>query len=126
MKSKSTASNVLPSQPRNAASIERFRDEFDVIVVGFGVAGGAAAIEAARAGARTLILERATRGGGATALSEGTIYFGGGTRVQKATGFEDTFDNMLAHVRAAAGRGQAVCQTEARLARRCVGVSPLL
>ena len=29
MKSKSTASNVLPSQPRNAASIERFGDEFN-------------------------------------------------------------------------------------------------
>ncbi len=96
-------SKVLPSKPRNASSITTWGDEFEVIVVGFGVAGGAAAIEAARAGARTLILERQTRGGGATALSEGTIYFGGGTRVQKATGFEDTFDNMLAHVRAAAG-----------------------
>jgi len=63
----------------------------------------AAAIEAARAGARTLVLERATRGGGATALSEGTIYFGGGTRVQKATGFEDSTENMQRHVEAAAG-----------------------
>ena len=74
-----------------------------MIVVGFGAAGGSAAIEAARAGARTLILERATRGGGATALSEGTIYMGGGTRVQKATGFDDTVENMKAHVAAAAG-----------------------
>ena len=96
-------SKVFPSQPRNAASITKWGDEYDVIVVGFGVAGGGAAIEAARAGARTLILERQTRGGGATALSEGTIYFGGGTRVQKATGFEDTLENMLAHVRGAAG-----------------------
>ncbi len=103
MSSKTTAMNAYPSQPRNAASIDHWSDEFEVIVVGFGVAGGAAAIEAARAGAKTLILERATRGGGATALSEGTIYFGGGTRVQKATGFEDSFENMLAHVRAAAG-----------------------
>lgn len=93
----------LPSQPRRAATIERWSDEFDVVVVGFGVAGGAAAIEAARAGARTLILEGQTRGGGATALSEGTIYFGGGTRAQRATGFEDSLENMLAHVRAAAG-----------------------
>lgn len=95
--------NALPSQPRRAASIEAWDDEFEVVVVGFGVAGGAAAIEAARAGAKTLILEQATRGGGATALSEGTIYFGGGTRVQHATGFEDSYENMLAHVRAAAG-----------------------
>ena len=98
-----TASTALPSQPRDAATIDTWWGEFEVIVVGFGVAGGAAAIEAARAGARTLIVERATRGGGATALSEGTIYFGGGTRVQKATGFEDTAENMLTHVRTAAG-----------------------
>jgi succinate dehydrogenase/fumarate reductase flavoprotein subunit len=93
----------LPSKPRTLASIDSWWGEFDVVVVGFGVAGGAAAIEAARAGASTLILERATRGGGATALSEGTIYFGGGTRVQIAAGFEDTTENMLAHMKAAAG-----------------------
>ncbi len=93
----------LPSEPRTLASIDSWWSEFDVVVVGFGVAGGAAAIEAARAGASTLILERATRGGGATALSEGTIYFGGGTRVQIAAGFEDTTENMLAHMKAAAG-----------------------
>jgi 3-oxo-5alpha-steroid 4-dehydrogenase len=95
--------SAAPSQPRDAATIEDWWAEFDVIVVGLGVAGGAAAIEAARAGARTLVLERATRGGGATALSEGTIYFGGGTRVQKASGFEDTTENMRTHIRAAAG-----------------------
>ncbi len=95
--------NVLPSEPRALASIDSWWGEFDVIVVGFGVAGGAAAIEVVRAGASTLILERATRGGGATALSEGTIYFGGGTRVQKAAGFEDSIENMHAHVKGAAG-----------------------
>ena len=103
MSQRSSDASHLPSQPRRAATVEKWWSEFDVIVVGFGVAGGAAAIEAARAGARTLILERQTRGGGATALSEGTIYFGGGTRVQKATGFEDSLENMLTHVRAAAG-----------------------
>ena len=65
MSSKTTAMNAYPSQPRNAASIDHWSDEFEVVVVGFGVAGGAAAIAAARAGAKTLILERATRGGGA-------------------------------------------------------------
>lgn len=94
---------TLPSEPRDLASIDSWWGEFDVIVVGFGVAGGAAAIEAARAGAETLILEGQTRGGGATAQSEGTIYFGGGTRVQKATGFDDSLENMLAHMKDAAG-----------------------
>jgi 3-oxo-5alpha-steroid 4-dehydrogenase len=96
-------SQTLPSQPRKLESVERWDREHDVVVVGLGAAGGAAAIEAARAGADTLVLERATRGGGATALSEGTIYFGGGTRVQKAAGFEDSLDDMLAHVTKAAG-----------------------
>ena len=96
-------SNALPSKPRSAASIQSWSGEYDVIVVGFGVAGGAAAIEARRAGASVLILEQQTRGGGATANSEGTIYFGGGTRVQKANGFEDSLQNMHDHVKAAAG-----------------------
>ena len=93
----------IPSQPRSEASIQEWSSELDVVVVGFGIAGGAAAIEARRAGAEVLILERASRGGGATAESEGTIYFGGGTRVQKAAGFEDSVENMTAHVMAAAG-----------------------
>ncbi|MEE8166137.1 MAG: FAD-dependent oxidoreductase, partial [Myxococcota bacterium] len=96
-------SNSLPSEPRSVSAIDDWWGTFDVIVVGFGAAGGGAAIEAARAGAKTLILERATRGGGATALSEGTIYMGGGTRVQKAAGFDDSVENMMTHVSAAAG-----------------------
>jgi 3-oxo-5alpha-steroid 4-dehydrogenase len=97
------SASSLPSQPRPATDVESWSAEFDVIVVGLGVAGGCAAIEANRAGATTLVLERASRGGGATAESEGTIYFGGGTRVQKAAGFEDTIENMMAHVTDAAG-----------------------
>jgi 3-oxo-5alpha-steroid 4-dehydrogenase len=77
--------------------------EHDVVVVGQGVAGGAAAIEAARAGVDTLVLERMTRGGGATALSTGITYFGGGTDIQRACGFEDSVENMQAFVALAAG-----------------------
>ena len=76
-----------------------------MLVVGHGVAGGAAAIEAARAGADTLVLERMTRGGGATALSTGLTYFGGGTRVQRACGFHDSIDDMRESVALAAGQG---------------------
>ncbi len=75
----------------------------DVVVVGHGGAGAAAAIEASRAGADTLVLERASRGGGTTALSTGVMYFGGGTRIQKACGFDDSVEAMTAHVQQAAG-----------------------
>lgn len=78
-------------------------DEADVVVVGHGGAGASAAIEAARAGADTLVLERASRGGGTTALSTGVFYCGGGTRIQRGCGFHDTPEAMLAHVRLAAG-----------------------
>jgi len=70
----------------------------DVVVVGFGAAGACAAIEAAEAGADVLVLDRFT-GGGATAISGGVVYAGGGTRHQRAAGVEDTPEQMLAYLR---------------------------
>ncbi|WP_166869068.1 FAD-binding protein [Salinibacterium sp. ZJ70] len=72
--------------------------EFDVIVVGDGVAGASAAIEAADGGARVLLLDRAY-GGGASALSGGVVYAGGGTRQQKEAGYSDTPENLYAYLR---------------------------
>jgi 3-oxo-5alpha-steroid 4-dehydrogenase len=71
---------------------------YDVIVVGYGIAGVAAAIEAADAGARVLALDRGY-GGGASALSGGVVYAGGGTRYQRAAGVTDTPDNMARYLR---------------------------
>jgi 3-oxo-5alpha-steroid 4-dehydrogenase len=84
--------------------VPAWNSEYDVVVVGHGVAGGGAAIEAAQAGADVVVLERMSRGGGATALSTGITYFGGGTSVQKACGFEDSVEDMSAYVRLAAGQ----------------------
>lgn len=70
-----------------------------VVVVGFGAAGACAAIEAAEAGADVLVLDRFA-GGGATALSGGVVYAGGGTAQQAKAGIADTPDAMydyLAH-----------------------------
>jgi len=92
-----------PSWPLALEDVPRWDLDHEVVVVGQGVAGGAAAIEAARAGADTVVLERMTRGGGATALSTGITYFGGGTPIQRACGFDDTPEDMLAYVRLAAG-----------------------
>jgi len=85
-----------------AESIDSYNDEFDVVVCGFGGAGGCAAIEAANKGAKTLLLERASGGGGSTALSSCEMYLGGsgGTSLQQACGFEDTTENMIAYLEA--------------------------
>jgi succinate dehydrogenase/fumarate reductase flavoprotein subunit len=88
---------------RAVAEIARFDDEADVVVVGLGCAGAAAAIEAAGAGARTLVLERASGGGGTSALSGGVLYLGGGTRLQRACGFADTPEDMFAYLMASVG-----------------------
>lgn len=69
------------------------KQEFDVIVVGYGDAGAAAAIEAADHGARVLVLDR-SHGGGASALSGGVVYAGGGTRQQLEAGYRDTVENL--------------------------------
>ncbi|BCY13367.1 FAD-binding protein [Actinoplanes sp. L3-i22] len=74
----------------------------DVVVVGFGAAGACAAIEAADAGARVLVLDR-FGGGGATAISGGVVYAGGGTRQQQAAGVADTPQEMADYLREEVG-----------------------
>lgn len=78
------------------------RTEYDVIVIGFGAAGAAAAIEAADHGARVLVLDRGY-GGGATALSGGIVYAGGGTEEQHAGGYSDSVEDMLDYLRQEVG-----------------------
>jgi succinate dehydrogenase/fumarate reductase flavoprotein subunit len=75
-------------------------DHADVVVVGFGIAGGCAALEAARAGARVVLLERAATYGGTSAMSGGHFYLGGGTAVQEATGHDDSADAMYDYLMA--------------------------
>jgi 3-oxo-5alpha-steroid 4-dehydrogenase len=77
-----------------ASDVSEWSDEVDVLVVGFGIAGGCAAVSAAAEGARVLVLERAAAAGGTTAMAGGHFYLGGGTEVQKATGHDDTADAM--------------------------------
>lgn len=76
--------------------------ECDVVVVGFGGAGACAAIEAADAGASVVALDR-FGGGGATALSGGVVYAGGGTDYQRQAGFDDSVENMVAYLRQEVG-----------------------
>ncbi|MEY8201342.1 MAG: FAD-binding protein, partial [Colwellia sp.] len=70
----------------------------DVIVVGSGVAGLCAAIEAAQQGLSVIILDR-FGGGGASALSGGVVYAGGGTAIQQKANESDTVDNMFNYLK---------------------------
>src|SRR4051794_23869516 len=68
--------------------------EFDVVVIGSGGAGLAAALEARATGATVLLLEAGNRPGGSTALSSG-VFYAGGTRQQRERGIADTAAAMF-------------------------------
>ncbi|MEG8177214.1 FAD-dependent oxidoreductase [Nocardia terpenica] len=110
-------SDTVSVRPLRADATTRWDEEADVVIAGYGVAGAAAAIEAARAGARVLVLERTGGWGGAAALSGGFIYLGGGTALQRALGFEDSPENMQKFLLAALGPGA----DEAKIADYCRG-----
>jgi len=90
----------MPTELARLNDSIHFDDTADLVVVGLGAAGASAAIEARAAGADVLVLERASAGGGSTAYSGGFIYLGGGTRVQKANGFDDTVEDMFNYLMA--------------------------
>lgn len=74
----------------------------DVVIVGFGAAGACAAIEAAEAGADVLVVDR-FQGGGASAVSGGVVYAGGGTAQQRDAGVEDAAEAMYSYLRQESG-----------------------
>ena len=84
----------------HASDVETWSDDADVVVVGFGIAGACAALEAARAGASVVLLERAAEYGGTSSMSGGHFYLGGGTAVQRATGIEDSPEEMFKYLMA--------------------------
>ena len=94
-----------PIAPLAATEVPAWDLEADVVVVGLGAAGAAAAIEAAEAGASVLVLEREFAGGGTSALSGGSLYLGGGTPLQRACGFDDTPEEMYRYLRASVQPG---------------------
>jgi succinate dehydrogenase/fumarate reductase flavoprotein subunit len=82
---------------------DKWDKEADVVVVGYGGAGPAAAIEAARAGAKVLLLEKLAEGqeGGNTFASGGTMWFAnnleGGFEYCKGLCLGTTSDDLLKH-----------------------------
>ncbi len=86
----------LSSQPT------QWDDEADVVIIGLGGAGVCAALEALQSGAKVIAVDR-FQGGGATRLSGGVIYSGGGTRYQKEAGEEDTPEEMHEYLKLEVG-----------------------
>jgi 3-oxo-5alpha-steroid 4-dehydrogenase len=80
--------------PESVAGARSADYSADVVIVGFGGAGACAALEAVAAGASVIVIERFT-GGGATALSGGVVYAGGGTLQQMEAGVADSPDAMF-------------------------------
>ncbi len=72
----------------------RWDEEYDVVIVGSGFAGLAAAIEARQAGASTVVLEKMRIPGGNSAISGGLLAVAG-SPLQKKEGIEDSPQQML-------------------------------
>jgi 3-oxo-5alpha-steroid 4-dehydrogenase len=78
-------------------------DSCDMLVVGFGLAGAAAALKGVELGGMDIMLADRFGGGGTSALSGGVVYSGGGTRDQKELGIKDSPDNLAQYMTHEAG-----------------------
>lgn len=79
------------------ASRVHWDEEADFVVVGYGGAGVAAALQAAERGLQVIALDR-FEGGGSTAMNGGVVYAGGGTAIQKQAAVEDDPGEMFKYL----------------------------
>lgn len=77
------------AEAETSADTATWDKEADVVIIGGGGGGLAAAIEAAKAGASVLILEKGEATGGSTALCGGIIQAAGTTYQKEMTAFQD-------------------------------------
>jgi predicted oxidoreductase len=101
--------------PNNAAA------QWDAVVVGSGVAGLAAAAEAAGAGLRVVVLEAGPEPGGASVISRAGCCLVG-TPLQEACGIEDTVELALDDWRRAGGESADLRWAARYLAASCTEV----
>jgi NADPH-dependent 2,4-dienoyl-CoA reductase/sulfur reductase-like enzyme len=90
------ATTALPAQSAQAADGLSWDHEVDVVVIGAGAGGLTSAIAAREKGASVLIVEKNFDIGGRAMMSFGGLYIGGGNRMQKAIGAQDSPDQVFA------------------------------
>ncbi len=91
-------SHVRTAETVRDADHETWDEVADLVIVGFGGAGAAAAVEAAQLGISVIALDK-YEGGGSTAMNGGIYYAGGGTSIQTAAGVEDSPEEMYNYLR---------------------------
>jgi len=92
----SAAVAAMPTRPALAADDIRWDREADVVVIGAGAGGLPASIAAREKGASVIVVEANFDIGGRAMMSFGGLYLGGGNRLQKAMGSQDTPDLVFA------------------------------
>ncbi len=89
-----TATRVEPALVSQNPDAEVWDAACDVLVVGLGLAGVCAALRTAEDASLDVMAIDRSEGGGASKLSGGIVYMGGGSKAQREAGLEDSPENM--------------------------------
>lgn len=89
-----TSTRAEPALVVADADAESWDEACDVLVVGVGLAGVCAALRASEDASLQVIAIDRGEGGGASKLSGGVVYMGGGTKTQREAGVDDDPANM--------------------------------
>ncbi|MFD3947893.1 FAD-dependent oxidoreductase [Streptomyces sp. NPDC058579] len=106
---------MSPEQGQEPGQGQECESEYDVVVVGSGAAGFAAAITARLRGLTVLLVEKTDRYGGSTALSGGAIWVPGNHHLDEA-GLGDTYEKARAYLDATVGDRVPAARKDAYLA----------